>query len=75
MFVEWIILLCEAQKFEVWYYIIGFIGYCIIMFGVMVYLEIIILNFCGLNANTDKEISDRRKEIKIQMKTQLIYLY
>ena len=34
------------------------------MFGVMVYLEIIILNFCGLNANTDKEISDRAERDK-----------
>ena len=63
-FVEWIILLCGSPKFEVWYYIIGFIGYFIIMFGVMVYLEIIILNFCGLNANTDKEISGRAERDK-----------
>ena len=37
-------------------------SYLIIIFGVAIFLELIILNFCGLNVNTEFMIKKRAKE-------------
>ncbi len=46
------------------YYIIRVISYVILTIGVIIYLELIQLNCCGLNVNTRNEISIRIKEEK-----------
>lgn len=46
------------------YYIIKVISYVILTIGVIIYLELIQLNCCGLNVNTRNEISIRIKEEK-----------
>ena len=38
------------------------IGYLILLFAVLIYHEIIILNFCGLSKNTRKFIEEREKK-------------
>ena len=35
------------------------IGYCTVVFGCCVYNEIIIVNFCNLNSNTEREVTKR----------------
>lgn len=41
------------------YYVIRSVSYVIMMIGILIYLEIIQLNFWGFNANTRKEIIKR----------------
>ena len=41
------------------YYVIKSVSYVIMMIGILIYLEIIQLNFWGFNANTRKEIIKR----------------
>ena len=45
--------------------VINPIGYTIVLFSALIYNEIIIFNFCGLNKNTKKYVNERmNKEIK-----------
>ena len=45
--------------------VINPIGYTIVLFSALIYNEIVIFNFCGLNKNTKKYVNERmNKEIK-----------
>lgn len=48
-------------------YIINLFGYIITVIGMMIYFEIIVLNFYGLNSNTDDEINKRGINEKIEI--------
>ena len=50
---------------ELYYYIIKVIAYVLMILGVVIYLEIIQLNFLGLNKNTRKEIIVRTADNSI----------
>ena len=54
---SWIGLTENENEFH--YYIIKVISYVLMILGVIIYLEIIQLNFLGLNQNTRKEIISR----------------
>ena len=43
------------------------IGYTIILFATLMYNEIIILNFCGLNKNTKKFVEQRQNKESIEL--------
>ena len=43
------------------------IGYCITLLSSLIYNEIIILNFCGLNENTKKFVQYRQTEESIEL--------
>ena len=49
------------KKFEVGQYISFFILYPILIFGLLVFNEVIILNFCGLDYNTKLKIMEREE--------------
>ena len=48
--------------------IFKFLGYSISLFSTLIYNEIIILNFCGLNENTKKYIEQRQKKELISLR-------
>ena len=49
----------EEQKITAAYIINQILGHICIIIGIVIYNEIIIVNFCGLDVNTDKEIKYR----------------
>ena len=59
----WIyLLLIEGKKESFFNIIMTSIGYSIILFGSLIYNEIIICNFFGFNKNTKKCIEERQRE-------------
>ena len=51
------------------------IGYIIVIFSALIYNEIIIFNFCGLNKDTKKFVNQRiHEELEDIMKTQEVPL-
>ena len=44
----------------------------ILLFGVTIYLEINILNFCNFDENTEKNIIQRAKEKSLKIEEQII---
>ena len=50
------------NKDETYLLIINFIGFAIELFAILIFNEIIVLNFCGLNDYTRKGINEREKE-------------
>ena len=63
MIFSWIGL--TKNENELYYYIIKVIAYVLMILGVVIYLEIIQLNFLGLNKNTRKEIIVRTADNSI----------
>ena len=66
-FLFWIVQTIEKNtntKFEI---VIYPIGYTIVLFSSLVYNEIIIFNFCGLNKNTKKCVNERMDEEILEM--------
>ena len=51
----------EGEDYKIFLknFILGIIENCLIIIGFLIYLEIIELNFCGLNYNLRKNIIDR----------------
>lgn len=61
-FLTWILFIVlghSKEENEKRYYVIKSVSYVIMMIGILIYLEIIQLNFLGFNANTRKEIIKR----------------
>ena len=50
------------NKYQTYILIINYIGFIIELFAILIFNEIIVLNFWGLNENTRKGINDREKE-------------
>ena len=71
-FLLWIALTIENKSStEILELILNPIGYVIVLFASLIYNEIIIFNFCGLNKNTKKFIEERLyKESKDIRKTE-----
>ena len=71
-FLLWIALTIENKSStEILELILNPIGYIIVLFASLIYNEIIIFNFCGLNKNTKKFIEERLyKESKDIRKTE-----
>ena len=64
-FLQWILFIMlgySKDKNEKSYYVIKSVSYVIMMIGIIIYLEIIQLNFCGFNMNTRKEIIKRTND-------------
>ena len=61
-FFRWVVLILvgsDKTNFTFRHYFIKILSYIIMMIGIIIYLEIIQLNFCGFNKNTRKEITNR----------------
>lgn len=52
----------ENKDFNVGYFILGFIFYLILIFGISIHSEIIIINKCGLNEYTKKRVGTKGEE-------------
>ena len=64
-FLQWIIFIMlgySKDKNEKSYYVIKSVSNVIMMIGIIIYLEIIQLSFCGFNMNTRKEIIKRTND-------------
>ena len=61
-FFRWVVLILigsDKTNFTFRHFFIKILSYVIMMMGIIIYLEIIQLNFCGFNKNTRKEITIR----------------
>ena len=60
--IVWIMSFLQEKEHETIEIVLCGIGYFIIFFSSLIYNEIIIFNFCGLNRNTKKYLEEKQKE-------------
>ena len=61
-FLLWIALVIKEDRNKLEELVLNPIGYLIVLFAAIIYNEIIIFNFCGLNKNTRKFVNQRINE-------------
>lgn len=64
----------EKEEIVIYYIILQIIGHISLIIGIVMYNEIIIINMCGLDMNTVKEIRTRAST-KVDYKMMLLPLY
>ena len=54
------------------YYLVSGIAYLVVILGVLIYIEMLVIDWCGLGANTRIQIEDRQtEEIKLDYNSQI----
>ena len=48
------------------FYVIQFVGFCFLVFGTLIYNEILVLPFCGLNENTRDKLEKKARMSKMK---------
>jgi len=59
---SWIVKVFDKNQYEALNIILNIIGYSIVLFSSLIYNEIIICNFFGLNKNTKKFLDKEQRE-------------
>ena len=75
-FLIWVFLMniFGEEEISIFNFIVGFVSYLFIIIGVMIFMEIIILNCCELNKNISSTIRMRDMENVVGLRSEIITL-